>query len=155
MRSDEGLDANFDEERQPTNTKAMTHATNTIRTGNIPKLRSRPAQCHYPHGSLTVSNVHRRRFTLSGRENTPLVASMVKFKVILERIDTITKQAEIMIEANLAAEALQQIAYDLNSDPGAYDRDLQPIEDGVGEITIKVENQYECTHFPRAVAGRG
>jgi hypothetical protein len=79
---------------------------------------------------------------------------MAKFKVVLERIDTITKQAEIVVEANSAAEALQQIAYDLDSDPGAYDSDLQPIEDGVGEITIKVENQYERTHFPRAVAGR-
>jgi hypothetical protein len=39
--------------------------------------------------------------------------------VILERIDTINKQAEIMVEANSAAEALQQIAYDLDSDPGA------------------------------------
>jgi len=78
---------------------------------------------------------------------------MAKFKLVLERIDTITKQAEIMVEANSAAEALQQIAYDLNSDPGAYDSDLETIEDGVGEITIKVENQNERTHFPRAVAG--
>jgi len=78
---------------------------------------------------------------------------MAKFKVILERIDIITKQAEIMVEANSAAEALQQIAYDLDSDPGAYDSDLQPIEDGVGEITVKVERQHERTQFPRAVAG--
>jgi hypothetical protein len=77
---------------------------------------------------------------------------MAKFKVVLERIDTITKQAEITVEANSAAEALQQIAYDLDSDPGAHS-DLQPIEDGVGEITIKVENQYERMQFPRAVAG--
>jgi hypothetical protein len=78
---------------------------------------------------------------------------MAKFKVILERIDTITKQAEIFVEANSAAEALQQIAYDLDPDPGAYDSDLQPIENGLGEITIKVENQYERTHFHRAAAG--
>jgi len=78
---------------------------------------------------------------------------MAKFKVILERIDIITKQAEIMVEANSAAEALQQIAYDLDSDPGAYDSDVQPIEDGVGEITVKVESQHERTQFPRAVAG--
>jgi hypothetical protein len=71
---------------------------------------------------------------------------MAKFKVVLERTDTITKQAEIVIEANSAVEALQQIAYDLDSDPGAYDSDLQPIEDGEGEITIKVESQYE--QFP-------
>ena len=78
---------------------------------------------------------------------------MAKFKVIFERIDIITKQAEITVEANSAAEAQQQIAYDLDIDPGAYDSDLQPIEDGVGEITIKVEHQNERTHFPRAVAG--
>jgi hypothetical protein len=35
---------------------------------------------------------------------------MQRFKVILERIDTITKQAEIPVGANSAAEALQQIA---------------------------------------------
>jgi hypothetical protein len=79
---------------------------------------------------------------------------MATFKVVLERTDTITKQAEIMVEANSTAEALQQIAYDLDSDPGAYDSDLQPIEDGVGEITIAVENQHgERAQFPRAVAG--
>jgi hypothetical protein len=54
MRPDEGFDVNRDEERQPTNTNASTHATNIIRTGIIPKLRSRPAQRHYPQRLLTV-----------------------------------------------------------------------------------------------------
>jgi hypothetical protein len=79
---------------------------------------------------------------------------MAKFKVILERIDTLTKYAEITVEAATADEARQQIANDLDVDPGAYDDDLEPVEDGVGEITIKVENQHERTQFPRAVAGR-
>ena len=78
---------------------------------------------------------------------------MAKFKVVLERTDTITMQAEITVEAANESEARQQIANDLEVDPGAYDDDLEPIEDGVGEITITVESQYERTHFPRAVAG--
>ena len=76
---------------------------------------------------------------------------MAKFKVVLERTDPITKQTEIMVEAANESEARQQIANDLEVDPGAYDSDLETIEDGVGEITIKVEN--ERAHFPRAVAG--
>ena len=73
---------------------------------------------------------------------------MAKLKVVLERIDTIAKQAEIMVEANSAAEALQQITYDLDSDPGAYDSDLQPIEDGVGEITKRWRSNMSARTFP-------
>jgi hypothetical protein len=80
---------------------------------------------------------------------------MAKFKVVLERTDTLTKQAEIIIEAATMVEAKQQILNDLDVDPGAYDDELEPVEDGVGEMTIKeVENQDErITQFPRAVAG--
>ena len=81
-------------------------------------------------------------------------AAMAKFKVVLERTDTIPKQAVIVVEAGSSAEARQQIAYDLNVDAGAYGYDLEPVEDGVGEITIKEESQHEeRTQFPRAVAG--
>jgi len=47
---------------------------------------------------------------------------MAKFKVVLERTDTITKQAEIVVEAGSAAEARQQTAYDVDVDvdAGAY-----------------------------------
>ena len=81
---------------------------------------------------------------------------MAKFQVILERIDTTIKQAEVAVEAANAEEARQQITSDLEVDPGAYDDDLEPVEDCVGEITIKeVESQDErITQFPRAVAGR-
>jgi hypothetical protein len=41
---------------------------------------------------------------------------MATFKVVLERTDTITKQAEITVEAASAEEARQQIAYDLGVD---------------------------------------
>jgi hypothetical protein len=54
MRPDEGFDVDREEERQPTKTNASTHDTNTIRTGIIPKLRSRPAQRHYAQRPLTV-----------------------------------------------------------------------------------------------------
>jgi hypothetical protein len=79
---------------------------------------------------------------------------MAKFEVVLERTDTITKYAEITVEAANADEARQQITNDLEVDPGTYDDDLEPVEDGVGEITIKVENQHERTQFPRPVARR-
>jgi hypothetical protein len=80
---------------------------------------------------------------------------MAKFKVVLERTDTITKQAVIVVEAASAAEARQQIAYDLDVDAGAYDHDLEPVEDGVGEITIKEDNPHEeRTQFPRPMARR-
>jgi 5,10-methylene-tetrahydrofolate dehydrogenase/methenyl tetrahydrofolate cyclohydrolase len=79
---------------------------------------------------------------------------MATFKVVLERTDTITKQAEIVVEVANESEAQQQIRGDLEVDPGAYDDDLEPVEDGVGEITIRVESQNEeRTQFPRAVAG--
>ena len=57
---------------------------------------------------------------------------MAKFEVILKRIDTITKQARITVEAGSLEEVRQQIAYDLHVDPGAHDSDLEAIEDGVG-----------------------
>jgi hypothetical protein len=80
---------------------------------------------------------------------------MATFKVILERTDTLTKQAEISVEAATMVEAKQQILNDLETDPGAYDDDLEPVEDGVGQIIIMVESQHEeRSQFPRAVAGR-
>jgi hypothetical protein len=80
---------------------------------------------------------------------------MAKFKVVLERTDTITKQAEITVEAATMVEAKQQILNDLEVDPGAYDDDLVPVEDGVGQIIIMVESQDDDRrHFPRAVARR-
>jgi hypothetical protein len=44
---------------------------------------------------------------------------MAKFKVIIERVETIVKQAVITVEAASTEEARQQIAYDLDADPGA------------------------------------
>jgi hypothetical protein len=46
---------------------------------------------------------------------------MATFKMVLERIDTIIKQAEVTVEAAPADEARQQIVYDLGMNPGAYD----------------------------------
>jgi hypothetical protein len=81
---------------------------------------------------------------------------MAKFMVVLERTDTVTKQAEIMIEAESAEQARQFIVADLQVDPGCYDDDLRAVEDGVGEMLVKVESQdARITHFPKTVAGRG
>jgi hypothetical protein len=80
---------------------------------------------------------------------------MARFMVVLERTDTITKQAEIMVEAESAEQARKFILADLNVDPGCYDDDLRAVEDGVGEMLVKVESQDErVTQFPRAMAGR-
>jgi hypothetical protein len=48
------------------------------------------------------------------RRMSDKVAAMAKFKVVLERTDTITKQAEIMIEAASADQARKQILNDLD-----------------------------------------
>jgi hypothetical protein len=74
--------------------------------------------------------------------------------VVLERTDTVTKQAEIMGEAESAEQARKFILADLSVDPGCYDDDLRAVEDGVGEMMVKVESRNErITQFPRAVAG--
>lgn len=79
---------------------------------------------------------------------------MAKFTVILERTDTVTKKAEIMIEAELVEQARRFIFADLRIDPGCYDDELRAVKDGIGEMLVKVENQDErVTQFPRAVAG--
>ena len=79
---------------------------------------------------------HLRNESRSIQRDPIVIGSLIlNFVRSPRRIDTITKQAEIAVEAKSAAEALQQIAY--------YDIDLQPIEGGVGEIKIKVENLHE------------
>jgi hypothetical protein len=64
---------------------------------------------------------------------------MPKFKVAPERTDTITKQAELMVEASTAEEARQIILGDFEVDAGSYDDDLQPVEEGIGDMTVTVE----------------
>jgi hypothetical protein len=57
---------------------------------------------------------------------------MAKFKVALERTDMVTKQAEIMVEAETTEEARQIILADLEIDLGSYYDDLEPIAEGTG-----------------------
>jgi hypothetical protein len=59
-----------------------------------------------------------------------------------------------MVEAESAEQARKFILADLVVDAGCYDDDLRAIEDGVGEMTVKVENQHERTQFLRPVARR-
>ena len=77
---------------------------------------------------------------------------MAKFKIVLERTDTIIKQAEMMVEASTAEEARQIILADLEVDAGSYDDDLQPVEEGIGDMTVTVEKQHEPAHIPRSLA---
>jgi hypothetical protein len=78
---------------------------------------------------------------------------MAMFKVIIERVETIVKQAQIQVEAASAEEARQQILVDLEVDEGAYDDDMEPIESGAGACTVAVESTHEPSHVPRALAG--
>jgi 5,10-methylene-tetrahydrofolate dehydrogenase/methenyl tetrahydrofolate cyclohydrolase len=77
---------------------------------------------------------------------------MAKFKVILERTDTIIKQAAMMVDASTAEEARQIILGDLEVDAGSYDDDLQPVDEGIGDMTVTVEKQHEPAHVPRSLA---
>ena len=80
---------------------------------------------------------------------------MAKFKIIVERTDTVTKQAEIMVEAESAEQARQFILADLAVDEGSYDDDLRAIDMDYGDIkvtTTRTESRHEPPHFPRAVA---
>jgi hypothetical protein len=78
---------------------------------------------------------------------------MAKYKVIIERVETIVKQAQITVEARTANEARQQILADLEVDEGAYDDDLELIESGAGACTVAVESTHEPSNIPRALAG--
>ena len=77
---------------------------------------------------------------------------MAKFKVVLERTDTIIKQAELMVEASTPEEARQVIVADLEVDAGSYDDDLRPVQEGIGDMTVTVERQHEPAHIPRSLA---
>ena len=77
---------------------------------------------------------------------------MAKFKVILERVETITKQGTVMVEASTAEAARQIILADLDVDPGSYDDHFEPVESGIGDITVAVENRYEPAQIPRSLA---
>jgi hypothetical protein len=68
---------------------------------------------------------------------------MAKFKVVLARTDTVTKQAEIMVEAASAEQARQILLADLEVDAGSYDDDLRAVESDIGDITVAVESRYE------------
>ncbi len=61
---------------------------------------------------------------------------MPRFKVVLERTDTITKQAEMMVEASSPEEARQTILADLEIDPGAYDDDLELVSEDIGDMKV-------------------
>jgi 5,10-methylene-tetrahydrofolate dehydrogenase/methenyl tetrahydrofolate cyclohydrolase len=77
---------------------------------------------------------------------------MAKFKVILERVETITKQGAVMVEASTAEEARKIIRGDLHVDQGSYDDHLEPVETGIGDITVAVENRYDPAQIARSLA---
>jgi hypothetical protein len=74
-----------------------------------------------------------------------------KFKVTLERTDTFTKQAEMMVEARSEEEARQIILTVLEIDSGSYDDDLEPVSEGTGDMKV---TSYDPTQCPWPVASR-
>jgi hypothetical protein len=82
---------------------------------------------------------------------------MAKFKVTLERSDTVIKQAEIMVEAESADQARQFILADLAVDEGSYDDDLRAVDMEYGDMkvtTTRAESRADPTRFPWPVACR-
>ena len=80
---------------------------------------------------------------------------MAKFKVVLERTDTVTKQAEIMVEAESAEQARQFILADLAVDEGSFDDDLRAVDMDYGDIkvtTTRTESQHEPPRLPWSLA---
>ena len=71
---------------------------------------------------------------------------MPKFKVVLERTDTITRQAVVMVEAATAGEARQTILAELEVDRSSYDNALVEVESGVGEMIVEVEQSGNERH---------
>jgi hypothetical protein len=75
-----------------------------------------------------------------------------KFKVVLEGTDTVTKQAELVVEAESAEQARQ---FNLRVDAGSYDDDLRGVESDIGDMkvtTTKTESRHEPAHIPRSQA---
>jgi len=77
---------------------------------------------------------------------------MATFKVILERVETITKKGTVMVEASTAEEAREIILADPDVDLGSYDDHLEPIESGIGDMTVEVENRYDPAQIPSSLA---
>jgi len=76
---------------------------------------------------------------------------MAKFRVVLERTDSITRLAEVMVEAPSADEAQGIIEADLAVDPGSYDDDLEPVEEHIGPTKVLVLDRKERS-LPRSLA---
>jgi hypothetical protein len=76
---------------------------------------------------------------------------MPKFKVMLQRVDTITRQAVLMVEAANAEEARSRILANLQIDEGSYDDQLVEVDSGFGRMIVDVRSkQNEPVQISRA-----
>jgi putative redox protein len=71
---------------------------------------------------------------------------MTKFKVVLERTDSVTKQAEVIIEADTAKEARRIVLADLAVNSSSYDNVLEPVTEGRGGMAVTVETEQPSQH---------
>lgn len=63
---------------------------------------------------------------------------MPRFKVMLERVDTITRQAVVTIEAPSVEEARSRVLANIQNDETAYDRYLVEVDSGFGRMNVDV-----------------
>jgi hypothetical protein len=80
---------------------------------------------------------------------------MAKYTVVLERTDTIIKQAQILVEAETAEGARQKILADLDVDPGSYDDDLDSVSEDAGDMkvtSLRTENLHDRARIRRSLA---
>jgi hypothetical protein len=78
---------------------------------------------------------------------------MPKFKVMLERVDTITRQAVVIVEAATTEQALNCILTNLRRDESSYDEDLVEVDSGFGRMKVDVRgNGSEPVQILRATA---
>jgi hypothetical protein len=65
---------------------------------------------------------------------------MPKFRLLLERVDTVTRQAVLVVDAASAQAAQERIIANLQTDEGFYDGRLVEVDGGFGRMTVKIRD---------------
>jgi hypothetical protein len=65
---------------------------------------------------------------------------MPKFRILLERVDTVTRQAVLVVDAASAQAAQERIMANLQTDEGYYDGRLVEVDSGFGRMTVQIRD---------------
>jgi len=65
---------------------------------------------------------------------------MPKFRILLERVDTVTRQTVLIVDAASPQAAQDRIMTNLQTDEGFYDGRLVEVDSGFGRMTVKVRD---------------